>query len=670
MARLLAQVRKVFDMFDADGGGSIDATEMRALLNELCIPMRDDELLALVKRLDTDGSGELDYEEFFGWYAVEAAGKTKGIRGGVGSAMLKVGKMSRAYSGETSLGEACRVVIACAQHDASKCARERFRSCRPPSKDPEKQAEAAAQAIADAEDDAAKEIRFAPVRAVLGRPTLDGAGGSGALISEADARRFRARRLWFHEDLWQPPPPPPKSLPPDWANSGRPMLADPADRRGLQIRRGMNVEGFDPSVGKRSGASSHKGLLRLGAAFSAPRRAHARAGAGGAFFAAVALRKSRQQEALDDQSDGFGGGSLRRGMPDDVDADGEPLQNSELNALRRSRRVHGGRSNDATAEAARVMSSSGSNALVILSTHGSQDDLIDDSSGVGRDSGRAAYARALETGAPAGAPPSVLQLTTNASNGPSPHEVIALLRADNVNVDEAAHAKKRGQKTSAPFDAKGEMSKTVGATTAADAFAGAGAASSSDKATDKATDKANPSGAGAGGKGHRRGRNAGAAGGASPTAEAPIPAAKPELKGSTDYIIHVPHGAARAMCTFKWSESGVKESVLLEGEFTGWRTLEMQVSAEARSTFEVGSARFAVRRCASLCVAVRRCASLCVAVRRSLCVGRCASVAVRRCASLCFVQKLKSSKDRTSVTRCRRAPHTTFGSSSSQIPTV
>ena len=98
------------------------------------------------------------------------------------------------------------------------------------------------------------------MRAILGRPSCDGAGGSGAQVSDAEARMYRARRLQFSEHLWCPPPPPPASLPPDYMNSGRPMLLDPTDRRGDQLRRGQNVEGFDASAGKRAQHASHIGI--------------------------------------------------------------------------------------------------------------------------------------------------------------------------------------------------------------------------------------------------------------------------------------------------------------------------------------------------------------------------------------------------------------------------
>ena len=41
--------------------------------------------MKLFERLDTDGSGEIEFGEFFEWYSAEAGDKTKGLLGGAGS---------------------------------------------------------------------------------------------------------------------------------------------------------------------------------------------------------------------------------------------------------------------------------------------------------------------------------------------------------------------------------------------------------------------------------------------------------------------------------------------------------------------------------------------------------------------------------------------------------
>ena len=50
----------VFEMFDADAGGTINEEEMRNCVDELCIPMDDDELKTVMKEVDGDESGEVE----------------------------------------------------------------------------------------------------------------------------------------------------------------------------------------------------------------------------------------------------------------------------------------------------------------------------------------------------------------------------------------------------------------------------------------------------------------------------------------------------------------------------------------------------------------------------------------------------------------------------------
>ena len=55
---------RVFDLFkslDKDKSMSISISEFVAGLKETGVPLRHDELLTLVKSLDLDGDGEIDY---------------------------------------------------------------------------------------------------------------------------------------------------------------------------------------------------------------------------------------------------------------------------------------------------------------------------------------------------------------------------------------------------------------------------------------------------------------------------------------------------------------------------------------------------------------------------------------------------------------------------------
>lgn len=72
-----AEARKIFGMFDGDGSGSIDVVELKALLEQMCIPLRDDEVGKLMEEMDTDKSNSIDFEEFYAWYQTEAKRQKK-----------------------------------------------------------------------------------------------------------------------------------------------------------------------------------------------------------------------------------------------------------------------------------------------------------------------------------------------------------------------------------------------------------------------------------------------------------------------------------------------------------------------------------------------------------------------------------------------------------------
>jgi len=58
------RIKTAFEMFDADGGGSIDACETRALLQELGVEMSEEQVLEEVNLIDADGNGDIDLREF------------------------------------------------------------------------------------------------------------------------------------------------------------------------------------------------------------------------------------------------------------------------------------------------------------------------------------------------------------------------------------------------------------------------------------------------------------------------------------------------------------------------------------------------------------------------------------------------------------------------------
>ena len=58
-------VGAVFRRYDADGGGTIDRDELRAAINrEREKPLEEKQLTALMNFADSDGNGEIDFEEY------------------------------------------------------------------------------------------------------------------------------------------------------------------------------------------------------------------------------------------------------------------------------------------------------------------------------------------------------------------------------------------------------------------------------------------------------------------------------------------------------------------------------------------------------------------------------------------------------------------------------
>jgi Ca2+-binding EF-hand superfamily protein len=57
-------LRDAFNMFDADRSGFIDRDEVRALMKKLAQTLTEDEISAIMEEVDTDGDGEISFEEF------------------------------------------------------------------------------------------------------------------------------------------------------------------------------------------------------------------------------------------------------------------------------------------------------------------------------------------------------------------------------------------------------------------------------------------------------------------------------------------------------------------------------------------------------------------------------------------------------------------------------
>ena len=60
----IAEYKEAFDMFDKDGSGTISVTEIVKIMKNYGNPMSKEEIQNMIKDIDTDGDGELTFEEF------------------------------------------------------------------------------------------------------------------------------------------------------------------------------------------------------------------------------------------------------------------------------------------------------------------------------------------------------------------------------------------------------------------------------------------------------------------------------------------------------------------------------------------------------------------------------------------------------------------------------
>ena len=58
------EIKEAFNLFDADGSGSIDYRELKAAMKALGIKTSKEELKKMIVDVDTDGSGSVEFPEF------------------------------------------------------------------------------------------------------------------------------------------------------------------------------------------------------------------------------------------------------------------------------------------------------------------------------------------------------------------------------------------------------------------------------------------------------------------------------------------------------------------------------------------------------------------------------------------------------------------------------
>lgn len=60
----LKELKECFDLFDSDKSGHISSSEFKNVLQALNIKISDVELKNLIKSIDKDNSGQIDFQEF------------------------------------------------------------------------------------------------------------------------------------------------------------------------------------------------------------------------------------------------------------------------------------------------------------------------------------------------------------------------------------------------------------------------------------------------------------------------------------------------------------------------------------------------------------------------------------------------------------------------------
>ncbi|UJR25306.1 hypothetical protein I4U23_006657 [Adineta vaga] len=59
------ELREVFRVFDKNGGGIIDVADLKMIFEAIDPDMPEDEIEQIISEVDEDGSGTVDYEEFY-----------------------------------------------------------------------------------------------------------------------------------------------------------------------------------------------------------------------------------------------------------------------------------------------------------------------------------------------------------------------------------------------------------------------------------------------------------------------------------------------------------------------------------------------------------------------------------------------------------------------------
>ncbi|KAF4668507.1 hypothetical protein FOZ61_006348 [Perkinsus olseni] len=73
----IQKCREAFNTFDADGSGTIDAEEMKLLLEAIGESPTEEELFRFMSDVDEDGTGEIEFAEFLRAFEKQRGGQSE-----------------------------------------------------------------------------------------------------------------------------------------------------------------------------------------------------------------------------------------------------------------------------------------------------------------------------------------------------------------------------------------------------------------------------------------------------------------------------------------------------------------------------------------------------------------------------------------------------------------
>jgi hypothetical protein len=63
-----SQIRRIFNLYDTDGSGAIDRNELQVLAYSLGEIWDNEKLDEVMREIDLDGGGDIDFDEFCHWF--------------------------------------------------------------------------------------------------------------------------------------------------------------------------------------------------------------------------------------------------------------------------------------------------------------------------------------------------------------------------------------------------------------------------------------------------------------------------------------------------------------------------------------------------------------------------------------------------------------------------